>query len=63
MKGRTPPPRITVADAAQMMFDRPGTYVLEIRHDDACPTIRTQDERLCTCKTVEHVLVKIGGAR
>lgn len=36
----------------------PGLYILEIRHDDDCPTIRTLRIDDCTCSQVEEVLVR-----
>ncbi len=36
-----------------------GVYILEIRHDDNCPTIRTQRESDCTCKQVGHALLRV----
>jgi hypothetical protein len=36
---------------------KPGLYVLNIQHDDGCPTIRTQRESECTCSEVLERLV------
>lgn len=58
MKGRRTPPKITIDQAAAEMLARPGLYILEIRHDDDCPTIRTQRAEHCTCKDVEQHLVR-----
>ena len=35
---------------------KPGVYVLNVQHDDGCPTIRTQRASECTCKQVEQTL-------
>lgn len=67
MKGRTPPPPSAQQARVQALIDhligQPGCYVLEIRHDDGCPTIVSQDERQCTCKEVEQQIIPIGGAK
>lgn len=49
-RGRPVPPH------AQL---KPGVYVLEIRHDDDCPTIQTQRSSDCTCKQVGQVLQRV----
>jgi hypothetical protein len=36
---------------------KPGLYVLNIQHDDGCPTIRTQRSDDCTCAEVIERLV------
>ncbi len=36
---------------------KPGVYVLNIQHDDGCPTIRTQRNADCTCACVDKRLV------
>ena len=46
-RGRTSAPHATF---------KPGVYILNVRHDDDCPTIRTQRMSECTCKEVEQVL-------
>ncbi len=38
---------------------KPGVYVLNIQHDDGCPTIRTQRASECTCKQVDQVLKRL----
>ncbi len=38
---------------------KPGVYVLEIRHDDGCPTLRTQRGGDCTCKEVDQVIKRV----
>lgn len=34
-----------------------GVYVLNIQHDDSCPTLRTQRQFDCTCSEVGQRLV------
>ncbi len=47
-RGRPVPPHATL---------KPGVYVLNIQHDDGCPTIRTQRESECTCaEVIERIL-------
>jgi hypothetical protein len=36
---------------------KPGLYVLNIQHDDGCPTIRSQRQSDCTCSEVLERLV------
>jgi hypothetical protein len=36
---------------------KPGFYVLNVQHDDGCPTIRSQRQSDCTCSEVEQRLV------
>ena len=38
---------------------KPGVYILNIRHDDGCPTIRTQRMSDCTCKTVDQEITRL----
>ena len=47
-RGRPVPPRAPL--------DPGGLYILEIQHDDLCPTLSTGDFDLCTC---EEVIEKI----
>jgi len=49
-RGRPVPPH------AQL---KPGVYLLETRHDDRCPTIRTQRSGDCTCKQVDQMLQRV----
>jgi hypothetical protein len=37
----------------------PGVYILNVRHDDDCPTLRTQRMDDCTCTNVEQVLLQV----
>jgi len=62
-RGRSVPPH------AQL---KSGVYVLNIQHNDGCPTLRTQRMGDCTCSTVNSALhdaptyfrnLKEGGAR
>lgn len=34
----------------------PGVHILEIRHDDGCPTLKSRRMDDCTCRTVEQVV-------
>jgi hypothetical protein len=47
-RGRPVPPH------AQL---KPGVYILNIQHDDGCPTIRTQRVTDCTCSEVMERVV------
>jgi hypothetical protein len=35
--------------------------ILEVRHDDGCPTIKTQRDSDCTCERVDYNLVQYVG--
>ncbi len=35
-----------------------GVFLVEVRHDDGCPTITSQREEQCICNDTEHVLLK-----
>ena len=34
----------------------PGVHIVEIRHDDGCPTLRTRQMEDCTCKMVQTIV-------
>jgi hypothetical protein len=58
-KGRTP--RGSPSDAQRRVWavldaarGRDGYYELQIRHDDDCATIRSQNMADCTCSTLEY---------
>lgn len=38
-----------------------GVYILEVRHDDGCPTLRTHRSSDCTCTQVDQVFKRIDG--
>ena len=65
MRGRTLPPPSAQQQRVKAILDylqgQPGCFVLEVQHDDGCPTIASQDERQCTCKAVEQQLISLGG--
>lgn len=55
MRGRTPPPRETLADravvveAAQAITQRPGLWIQQIEHDRRCKASQSQRWDDCTC--------------
>ena len=70
MKGRRTPPRtpplvnLDIEALKQALAgSEQGLFLLDIRHDDNCPTIRSQRAEDCTCMVVEHVIRRVGGGR
>lgn len=64
MKGRRTPPRITPDDAARLMTEQPGLYILHVAHDDWCQTLRTGNGLDCNCSpetTLERYQEPKGG--
>lgn len=35
-----------------------GLFILNYQHDDGCPTIRSQRMKDCTCRQVDHQLLR-----
>jgi hypothetical protein len=69
MKGRRtppPPPPSPEQKRVQALLDqlvgKDGFFVLEVIHQDGCRTISTQNERDCTCSTVEQQIIDLGKA-
>jgi hypothetical protein len=65
MRGRTP--KESPSDAQQRIWTllelargKPGYFELQIRHDDDCATIRSQDMTDCTCSTLEREVIDLG---
>jgi hypothetical protein len=59
MKGRYAPPlaeREVIAEAAQAIAQRPGLWVLQIRHDDWCETLRTGQPARCNCQPDQRLV-------
>jgi hypothetical protein len=55
-KGRTPPPRQTLADravvaeAVQAVLRRPGLWMQQFYHDDWCQTLKNGRAGDCNCE-------------
>lgn len=58
-RGRTVPPKNPTIEQMLAQLQQPGLYILEYKHNDGCPTIRTQRWHDCTCNDdVDHYLVR-----
>jgi hypothetical protein len=57
-RGRYVPPRNPTVEQMAAQMNQPGLYILEFKHNDGCPTIRSQRWQDCTCgDDVDHELV------
>lgn len=56
------PERVPALLVPGLPFLAPGLHVLEIRHDDNCPTLCTGRMDDCTCTTV-HLVVRSPSVR
>lgn len=58
-KARRPQPRrISIDQLAALLSNSAGLLLLEYRHEDGCPTIRSQRSDDCTCGDAVEVTAR-----